>query len=63
MLISCADLAVVHQCLEGGSADTGVDEIAADHDTCTTFTSFTVNSDYIVGVLREELGNVFAEFI
>ena len=63
VLISCANLAVVNKRLEGGSADARVDEIAADHDTCATFSSFTVNSNYIIWVLREELGNVFAEFI
>ena len=61
MLISCADLTVVNKGLEGGSANTRVDEIAADHDTCTTFSGFAMNSDNIIGVLSEELGHVFAE--
>ena len=61
VLISCADLTVVHQGLEGGSANTRVDEIAADHDTCTTFSCLAMNSDNVIGVLREELGHVFAE--
>ena len=61
--VECANFTIVNQGFEGGFAELCIDEITADHDTCSALSGLAVDGYHVFTGLVQEAINVPTEVV